>query len=161
MFDADEDMTDADYDEAAPGDELPLPVYRPQAPAQPAAQVARARATEDAATGFVAPRPRAAGTPSPEALARLQAAVSRAPNQRPAAAAPAPAAPKPAAERPRFGIGSLINRMAGHAAEAPAERAAPQAARQQPPVTHYDDEPEMGADQERIEIPAFLRRQAN
>ena len=25
----------------------------------------------------------------------------------------------------------------------------------------YDDEPEMNADQERIEIPAFLRRQAN
>ncbi len=161
MFDATEDMDDVAYEDDAPADELPLPVYRPQAPAQPAAQVARARASEDAATGFVAPRPRAAGTPSPEALARLQAAVSRAPMQQRPSAAPAPAAPKPAAERPRFGIGSLINRMAGHVSEAPAERAAPQAARQQPPVTHYDDEPEMGADQERIEIPAFLRRQAN
>ena len=72
-------------------------------------------------------------------------------------AAPAPA-PKPA-ERPRFGIGSLINRMAGGAAEQPQER--PQASRQQPPVTAYDDEQELSADQERIEIPAFLRRQAN
>ena len=160
MFDASEDMADVAYEEAAPADELPLPVYRPQAPVQPAAQVARARATEDAATGFVAPRPRAAGTPSPEALARLQAAVSRAPT-RPAAAAPAPVAAKPAAERPRFGIGSLINRMAGHASDAPTERAAAPTTRAQPPVTHYDDEPEMGADQERIEIPAFLRRQAN
>jgi cell division protein FtsZ len=164
MFDAAEGDVGDDYEEAAPADELPLPVYRPQAAVAPAPQAARARATEDAATGFVAPRPRAAGTPSPEALARLQAAVSRAPTTaRPmaaATAAPAPAA-KPAAERPRFGIGSLINPMAGHATDAAPERATPPAARQQPPVTHYDDEPEMGADQERIEIPAFLRRQAN
>ncbi|EEW23977.1 cell division protein FtsZ, partial [Rhodobacter ferrooxidans] len=71
---------------------------------------------------------------------------------------PAAPAPRPA-DKPRFGIGSLINRMAGHA-EPQAERAAP-APRQQPPVTSYDDEPDLGADQERIEIPAFLRRQAN
>jgi cell division protein FtsZ len=67
-------------------------------------------------------------------------------------------APKPQAEapRPRFGIGSLINRMAGGGhAEGQA------VARQQPQVQGYDDEPELSADQERIEIPAFLRRQAN
>jgi cell division protein FtsZ len=93
----------------------------------------------------------------------LQAAVSRAPTAGrtvtppPAAhAAPAAAAAARPAERSRFGIGSLINRMAGHTAPEPV--AAPRA---QPPVTQYDDEPEMGADQERIEIPAFLRRQAN
>ncbi|QYK40666.1 MAG: cell division protein FtsZ [Paracoccaceae bacterium] len=143
-------------------DELPPPVYRPQpAATRPAAPVQRA-APAAAATPdtYVAPRPRATGTPSPEALARLQAAVSKVPGQRVAqpAAAAAPAA-KPAAERPRFGIGSLINRMAGHAAEPPAERAA--APRAQPPVTQYDDEAEMTPEQERIEIPAFLRRQAN
>jgi cell division protein FtsZ len=68
----------------------------------------------------------------------------------------------------------LINRMAGHAepqnegrtegrAEGRVERPThqPAASRQQPPVTAYDDEPELSADQERIEIPAFLRRQAN
>jgi cell division protein FtsZ len=49
--------------------------------------------------------------------------------------------------------------MAGGHAEAAPERAAP--TRQQPPVTSYDDEAEHTADQERIEIPAFLRRQAN
>ena len=148
-------------------DDLPPPVYRAQPPA--AAPQPRAMMTaQDDAADFVAPRPRAMGTPSPEALARLQAAVSKSPapqqrnapmQQRPAAAT-APRAPAPAAEKPRFGIGSLINRMAGHAAEAPAavERPAP---RQQPQVTSYDDEPEMNADQERIEIPAFLRRQAN
>jgi cell division protein FtsZ len=78
--------------------------------------------------------------------------------QAPRAAAPAPAAPRPAPEKPRFGIGSLINRMAGNT-EAQADRNPPP--RQQPPVTSYDDEPELSADQERIEIPAFLRRQAN
>jgi cell division protein FtsZ len=120
------------------------------------------------ASEFVAPRPRATGTPSPEALARLQAAVSKTPSQqqRPMGQhAPQPAARQAApaeAPRPRFGIGSLINRMAGHG-EGHAERPAgqPQLARQQPPVSTYDDEPEMNADQERIEIPAFLRRQAN
>ncbi|MDO9640012.1 MAG: cell division protein FtsZ [Pseudotabrizicola sp.] len=144
-------------------DEMPEPAYRPQ-PA--AAAPSRGVPMHDDAAAFVAPRPRAAGTPSPEALARLQAAVSRGPGQsaasRPAAAAPQPAAAQKAAEqaRPRFGIGSLINRMAGggHEQQA-ADRPAP--ARQQPPVTSYDEEPELSADQERIEIPAFLRRQAN
>ena len=146
---------DDDTQDEADADALPLPAYRPaaQAPAP------RSRPPEDAA-GFVAPRARPAGTPSPEAMARLQAAVSRAPTSRGAAASPAAAAPaRPQAERPRFGIGSLINRMAGHGAEGgPAAAPGPRA---QPPVTAYEDEPEMNADQERIEIPAFLRRQAN
>ena len=145
-------------------DELPEPAYRPQPAAAPAS---RGVPMHDDAAAFVAPRPRAAGTPSPEALARLQAAVSRGPGQaaaqRPVAASQQPAAaqkPAPEQARPRFGIGSLINRMAGggHEPQA-AERPAP--SRQQPPVTSYDDEPELSADQERIEIPAFLRRQAN
>ncbi len=141
-------------------DDLPAPAYRPQPAAERQSSL---NARDSDASSFVAPRPRAAGTPSAEALARLQAAVSRSPGQ-PAArpAAPAPAARQPApkpAERPRFGIGSLINRMAGGHAEAAPERAAP--TRQQPPVNSYDDEAEHTADQERIEIPAFLRRQAN
>jgi cell division protein FtsZ len=164
-----------DEDEVV-SDDLPPPAYRAQPEVQPRAaqpapqQRAMTHSLDADASQFVAPRPRATGTPSPEALARLQAAVSKAPSQqlRPAAAQPAlqpvsrqPAAPAEA-QRPRFGIGSLINRMAGHG-EAHAERPAsqPQTSRQQPPVTHYDDEPEMNADQERIEIPAFLRRQAN
>lgn len=145
-------------------DDVPPPAYRPQPQPRPMA------AHDQDAAAFVAPRPRAPGTPSPEALARLQQAVAKNPAQaaRPgmAAAQPRPAAPvqRPsaaaaAADKPRFGIGSLINRMAGHAEQQPEPRAA--VARQQPPVTSYDDEPELSADQERIEIPAFLRRQAN
>ncbi|SNX69355.1 cell division protein FtsZ [Cereibacter ovatus] len=155
-----------DTDHYADEDEVPPPAYRPQAQPQ---QRAVASHEQDAAA-FVAPRPRAPGAPSPEALARLQAAVAKTPAQQAQAARPGmatgqqrPAAPvqRPAAgaaDKPRFGIGSLINRMAGHGEGQP-ERAP--VARPQPPVTSYDDEPELSADQERIEIPAFLRRQAN
>ena len=139
--------------------DVPAPAYRPQPSVQ---QRASAPQIDADAAEFVAPRPRPAGTPSPEAIARLQAAVSRAPVNRPGMAAQAPRAaapaPRPVAEKPRFGIGSLINRMAGNL-EPQADRTP--APRQQPPVTSYDDEPELSADQERIEIPAFLRRQAN
>jgi cell division protein FtsZ len=161
-----DDAMDLDEDEIE--DDLPAPVYRPQS--NPMAARTPAPATPvmmgDDAAGFVAPRPRAMGTPSPEALARLQAAVNKNPGMA-RAAAPAMAsravAPEPAprpAEKPRFGIGSLINRMAGNSTEATPERLTP-AQRIQPQVASYDDEPELTADQERIEIPAFLRRQAN
>jgi cell division protein FtsZ len=154
------EASDDSFFDDSDADELPPPAYRPQPAAAPAARMGMA---EDDASVFVAPRARQIGQPSPEALARLQAAASKLPQRAaPAAAAPAarPAAPAPrAAEKPRFGIGSLINRMAGHG-DASAERSAA-AQRQQPPVTGFDDEAELSADEERIEIPAFLRRQAN
>ena len=147
-------------------DDMPPPAYRPQPAPQPAPQQRATAALDQDASSFMAPRPpRAPGTPTPEALARLQAAVSKAPGMqgqaRPPAAQPprvqAPAVRQAEAPRPRFGIGSLINRMAGGGHG----EAQSNAVRQQPQVQGYDDEPEMSADQERIEIPAFLRRQAN
>jgi cell division protein FtsZ len=151
-----EDPAEEFFDDVAEGD-VPPPAYRPQ-DAQPAPK-ARASAPaglDDDPTNFIAPRARGIGQPSPEALARLQAAASRSAPRPSVAAAPQarPAAAPKAAEKPRFGIGSLINRMSGNS-----EPAAP--ARQQPPVSGYDDEAELGTDDERIEIPAFLRRQAN
>ncbi|MCB5410200.1 cell division protein FtsZ [Pseudogemmobacter faecipullorum] len=151
------------YEDPNAGHDLPPPAYRPQAPVGQAARPAPSAIDADAA-GFVAPRPRTPGQPTPEAMARLQAAVRKTPSAA-APAAPQQRAPEPqapaAAARPRFGIGSLINRMAGHLDTAQAERASAPPARHQPPVTSYDEEPEAGADQDRIEIPAFLRRQAN
>ena len=143
------------------GTDMPPPAYRPQPAAAHVARPAQTQLDSDAGS-YVAPRPRTA-QPSAESMARLQAAVSKAPGmtaQRPAQ--PRMAEPEPAAAaKPRFGIGSLINRMAGHL-EGGAERAAPQAqTRAQPPVTSYDDEPDHQGDDSRIEIPAFLRRQAN
>ncbi len=155
------------YEEVAPAeDAVPAPAYTPE-PAPVAAQHEPLEAEPEA---FVAPRAPTPGTPSPEAMARLRAAAQRAtPVERPAAAAPAPqpqqpAVPAPTAqgERPRFGINSLINRMTGSEGEAQprAAAAAPQPARQQAaaaPAPRQEADPE----QERIEIPAFLRRQAN
>ena len=147
----------------AAADDLPPPAYRPQ-PAP--AQMQRDFQIEDEASAFVAPRPRSPGTPSPEAMARLQAAVSRAPSN--------PQAPRPAmqaaqqtpaaatADKPRFGINSLINRMTGGqpAPAQPQGRAMP-TMRQQPRAAEYEDESPVEPEQDRIEIPAFLRRQAN
>lgn len=165
-FDAAASKADMEADTFSIADDLPPPAYRPQPAAQPTLVRSTPAAIEADASEFVAPRPRVAGQPTPEALARLQAAVSRpgaaAPAKlaRPAPAPVAAAMPASAAApgaKPRFGIGSLINRMAGHLE---ANQAAP-AARTQPPVTAYDDDHDMGSDQDRIEIPAFLRRQAN
>jgi cell division protein FtsZ len=126
------------YDE----DHLPEPAYRHEPEAHPQAYA----------------QPRQAGMPSPEALQRLQAAVKRAPAADPRPAAPA-RAPEPAADRPRFGINSLINRMTGHPPET-AARPAP-GVRQQPQLRQPVEDEALSPEQEKIEIPAFLRRQAN
>ncbi|MHA6344506.1 cell division protein FtsZ [Roseivivax sp. CAU 1761] len=140
-------------------DGLPPPAYRPQvAEFEPRAASIEA---EDAPEPQPAPRA-APGTPSPEALARLQAAAGRARGEAPQAAARAPA-PASETERPRFGINSLINRMTGHAEASGGGQAA--AARRQPVVKTHRPDPVVNEDAERdedrIEIPAFLRRQAN
>jgi len=102
-------------------------------------------------------------------LARLRAAAQKASPAAPQRAQQ-PQAPQqrqqPAgaehAEK-RFGINSLINRMTGHG-EADGQQ---RPARQQPPVqtraSSAAPQPRdvHDEDQERIEIPAFLRRQAN
>ncbi len=166
-----EDIFDEYEDEAV--DDLPPPAYKPAMPQfQP-----RVDMTETAAEAFVAPRAPAPGTPSPDAMARLQAAVQRntpaaplvAPTS-PRAAQPA-AQPEPQAQGGRFGINSLINRMTGHQAEAaaaPAPRAQPamrapaaQSAQATQPQAAPRPRAENSPEQDKIEIPAFLRRQAN
>ncbi|GAA6207227.1 cell division protein FtsZ [Cognatishimia sp. WU-CL00825] len=138
-------------DTAAEADDLPPPAYQPRvAQFQPRQEFYE---DEAAAEAYVAPQAPAPGTPSPEAMARLRSAVGKVPSA-PQAREQIVAHEEPVVEeRPRFGINSLINRMTGHAAEAQA-----QPARQQPSVQAA---PEEDAEQERIEIPAFLRRQAN
>jgi cell division protein FtsZ len=125
---------------------------------------------QSAASGFTAPRRQAPGTPSPETLARLQHAVHKVPENRnaygraplPQREAPAARAPRPQPQQPeadrgsRFGIGSFISRMAGQSHDQSA-----QARQHAAPAQAYEEEPERGNPDERIEIPAFLRRQAN
>ncbi|MGB5559508.1 MAG: cell division protein FtsZ [Paracoccaceae bacterium] len=135
-------------------DDLPPPAYQPRvAEFQPQHDDYSEAPVQDE---FVAPRAPSAGTPSPEAMARLQAAVQKVPahQTRPGMATHNPQ------DKPRFGINSLINRMTGHQGEAPQERSAT-VTRQQPQMRQVEADPEPNPEQEKIEIPAFLRRQAN
>ncbi|MGR3503653.1 cell division protein FtsZ [Pseudaestuariivita sp.] len=142
---------------AAVHDDVPPPAYQPHVPQfEPRPDALHAEAPEAA---FVAPKAPAPGTPSQDALARLREAAQR-------SKAPQPSAePEPMeaeGDRPRFGINSLINRMTGHAGgetARPAQAVPVQRAQAQPaPV---QPEPRAETEQDRIEIPAFLRRQAN
>ncbi|SDW62683.1 cell division protein FtsZ [Ruegeria halocynthiae] len=141
-------------------DGLPPPAYQPQV-----AQFEPQPEVEETAESYAAPHASTPGTPSPEAMQRLQAAVQKVPSNRlrPAPEAPREPAPQPqqsGEDRPRFGFNRLIDRMTGHAADTPA-----QAVRQQPAMRSVDAtapaQEESDPDQDRIEIPAFLRRQAN
>jgi len=160
-----EDQMEDIFDEAPAAetqDDLPPPAYTPSV--EQFDPAARAEEDNDAQLdAFVAPKAPAPGTPSPEAMARLQHAVSKAPGQRPAQTQPTTQAEQSdegsQQERSRFGINSLINRMTGHSHEA---ESAPRPARQQP--TMQAPQPQQSAqdeEDEQIEIPAFLRRQAN
>ncbi len=175
---AEEQMDDIFADDAAAEeyedeDGLPAPAYRPQVAAfQPQTDAIDADPEE-----FVAPTAPAPGTPSPDAMARLRAAVQNTPGARRVEQQPQAAAPQPQArqgqeaDKPRFGINSLINRMTGHGTEQqPQARQQPQVQAQprvqQPtqsaqPRVQQAPNPAEEAEQERIEIPAFLRRQAN
>ncbi|MEM9434456.1 MAG: cell division protein FtsZ [Pseudomonadota bacterium] len=123
-------------------DVVPEPVY------QPAPKPVQAEAPQG---------PAPAGTPTPEAMERLRAAV----HKQPQAHAAVPRAPQAqGADKARFGINSLIGRMTGHAGEGEQP-----VARQQPLVSNAQPSPQVeeqvDPEQEKIEIPAFLRRQAN
>ncbi|MCB1363182.1 MAG: cell division protein FtsZ, partial [Rhodobacteraceae bacterium] len=140
-------------------DDLPAPVYQPER--RPMAQPqARAEAYQDFpdpdVRAFVAPKAPAPGRPSAETMARLKHAIEKQPKPRDHA----PAAGRPAAQPEKkggFGINTLINRMTGHAAEPP-QREEPQRVH---PRANLGESRTHDPDQERIDIPAFLRRQAN
>ena len=137
-------------------DGLPPPAYQPQ--------VAEFRPQPDTIEAdpqdYVAPRGAAPGTPSPQTMDRLKAAAAR---QREEQAAARPA-PQHHEDKPRFSVNSLIGRMTGHGEGHGGQAQQPR--RQQPtmqsrpapaPVQQHD----VDAEDDRIEIPAFLRRQAN
>ena len=148
----------------ATDDGLPPPAYQPQVAQEPTpAPAAMQQPAAAAPVGRPAP-----GTPSPEALARLERVTGRAPGsmsghvpgeaRATSPASQATSAPAPVQEeRPRFGINNLINRMSG----APGADRQAQPTRQQPSVSTPASQQQAPEEQERIEIPAFLRRQAN
>jgi cell division protein FtsZ len=110
---------------------------------------------------FEASEPRRPGEPSPEALRRLQAAVQNVPKAQPMVRPVEPQAREP--ERAgRLTINSLIHKMTGQVGreQSPAPRRtadpdpSPRASQIAEPA--YEDN-----ERERVDIPAFLRRQAN
>ncbi len=96
----------------------------------------------------------AAGDPSEDALRRLRAAVAKVP-----VIEEKPETEVTPATQGRFAINNLINRMTGHGPSASAP-----AVRLQPPLNEQDEQTFEDINEEelsRVEIPAFLRRQAN
>jgi cell division protein FtsZ len=147
-------VTEAQADEA--DDDLPPPAYTLKV--EEGATETETETAEDEMEDYIAPQAPALGTPSPEAMARLQAAARKVPDRQPEAARE-----EAPAERPRFGINSLINRMTGHGSSEAQAEARP--ARQQPPVeapvARHEPDAAFEEEEDQIEIPAFLRRQAN
>ncbi|MFQ5438145.1 MAG: cell division protein FtsZ, partial [Paracoccaceae bacterium] len=135
-------------------DDLPAPVYQPETPRSGSLPEDEGEGAD--LTAFVAPKPAAPGTPSAETMARMHAAIENAP--RPTATGPASPVQRAGQEKSgRFGINNLINRMTGHSHETPALGGAQRIH----PRVSADEETSSESDQERVDIPAFLRRQAN
>jgi len=137
-------------------DDLPAPVYQPEVQEAPIESAPASTAESSDLAGFVAPKPPAPGKPTPEAMARLRAAVNKVPKPeeiRAEAAQSGEAADKSS----RFGINNLISRMTGHGNDQ-ADRAQNQPTLSTESSNQNDP---VDPEQERIDIPAFLRRQAN
>lgn len=133
-------------------DQLPPPAYEESAVQE-----------EVPSESFVAPQAPLAGTSSDQAMARLRKAVQNSPGY--SDAIPGMEEESSETERPRFGIGSLINRMSGQDSDkkSTAVRKQPIAPPPSPSMRQSEPEEDGVADPEleRIEVPAFLRRQAN
>ncbi len=130
-------------------DEIPAPAYQPQG------EELDTLVVEEPAPLVATQNVR--GTPSPEAMARLRAAVERVPGTEPRTSNEPMMTPS-TPPKSKFGINSLINRMTGHTESI--ERSGIAAPSQVGGQAFEADEAGNEAD-ERIEIPAFLRRQAN
>jgi cell division protein FtsZ len=140
--------------EVAAYDDLPEPAYR--APVEPSIEAVAQEPEYQAAPADQFAQP------SQETMARLSAAVQKQPKQEPLRIQPEAHRPEQhvAPQEPeRKGVlGGLISRMTGSAAAEPVYR-------EQPPVTEeprYSQEyEEMDNGDDQVEVPAFLRRQAN
>jgi len=151
-----------EFEEVALSEDMPPPAYQPATNAdEPVDDFFQME--EDERSSFVAPKSRPVGQPSDETMARLHAAANKAPPAHQTAEAQSAAA---SAEKSRgFGLNSLISKMTGHNDHSGSSQRATHGA--EPSISAArneslpDDEPVMSEEQERIEIPAFLRRQAN
>jgi len=135
--------------------DVPAPAYQPAA--EPAAVNPARVAAESQGASHMAPQHASAPAhQTPENLARLRAAIQKAPP------APAQVEEEAQAKSGRFGINSLINRMTGHSDDqSPVHQPTRRMPQMGQPQPQRMDDQAVDPEQERIEIPAFLRRQAN
>ena len=139
-------------------EEMPTPAYQPQSVV--AETMPETDSFFDRQAELKTPLQHAElGQPSQETLARLEAAVATAPSvQEPQAETPGFFARTSQQEKPKgFRLNTLISRMTGQNEEHMVEQREQSQARVQPRTAEDHVDPEL----ERIEIPAFLRRQAN
>jgi cell division protein FtsZ len=129
---------------------------------QPINAADRSRSSVSSEDQISIPQPTPPGTPSQQTLDRLRAAVSKSPNNQALSSKTVVAAKNiEVKEKPRFGIGSLINRMAGTNSAEPLQNEPPKA---HPGISENKNNvetEEVDKYKEKIEVPAFLRRQAN
>ena len=93
---------------------------------------------------------------------RLRAAVSKSPNNQTLTSKPMVATKNPEIkDKPRFGIGSLINKMAGMGQAEPMQNDIQKVQKDSGHNNYNAENDELDSDKEKIEVPAFLRRQAN
>lgn len=146
-------------------DDMPPPAY--------SREPARPQSVNDDAADFVAPKA-AGGEPSPQVLDRLRRAVEHSGERQQAARAPQQPAEEPHRSQSRMsGLGRMLERMAGHqengaqpatkpASSSIAERVNQRvAARDRQQEADFDDLASPDNADDNVEIPAFLRRQAN
>ena len=138
---------------AAPAYEAPAPTASVPLPAQGQRTAPYGAPKFDGAGDMPPRRP---GDPSPEALLRLQAAVSNVPKAAPMVRT-APVR-EPERTSSRLSINGIIHKMTGQVARETTGAPRPQRELAEPQVadSRYED-----GERERIDIPAFLRRQAN
>ena len=139
-------------------EEMPTPAYQPQSVV--AETMPETDSFFDRQAELKTPLQHAElGQPSQETLARLEAAVATAPSvQEPQTETPGFFARTSQQEKPKgFRLNTLISRMTGQNEEHMVEQREQLQARVQPRTAEDHLDPEL----ERIEIPAFLRRQAN
>jgi cell division protein FtsZ len=156
------DLFDAEpeFEEVSLEDDMPPPAYQPETRANAPEDDFFQMEESDERSSFVAPQARPTGQPSAETMARLHAAATKASPKREAQADQTAKQPE---KSQGFGLNSLIAKMTGHNDD---RGSAPHRAGAQPSMSAMRDEldyeePAISEDQERIEIPAFLRRQAN
>ncbi|MBM3604572.1 MAG: cell division protein FtsZ [Alphaproteobacteria bacterium] len=153
-------------------EDMPQPAYQPREPLrQTAVRI------DDDASAFVAPRAPAAarpGQPAPEVMDRLRRAVDNHGQGNRAAVQPQQPQSQPESGRAQSrmsGLGRMLERMAGHGDQGSAQKPSASSiadrvservavrARQQD--TDFDDLASPESSKDNVEIPAFLRRQAN